>query len=74
MGAHVRDVLLPENLTEVIGPYGRFGFSPIDFRPALCLAGGTGLAPIKAMLASEFAAGSPRRIELFFGARAVVDL
>ena len=74
VGAHVRDVLLPGDLTELIGPYGRFGFSPNDSRTALCIAGSTGLAPIKAMLGSEFAASSPRRIALFYGVQAAADL
>ncbi len=47
-------------------------------RDLLCLAGGTGLAPIKAIIeqaiATDKAAPRPRQITLFFGARQHFDL
>jgi NAD(P)H-flavin reductase len=33
-----------------MGPYGQFRLSGNDWRPALCIAGGTGLAPMMAVL------------------------
>lgn len=59
---------------EIGGPYGHFGFSDNDHRPALCVAGGTGLAPIKAMVEEAVARESPRPIRLFYGARTAEDL
>ena len=44
-------------MIELVGPYGRFGFTTNDFRPAICVAGGTGLAPIKAILEAAFRRG-----------------
>lgn len=46
-------------------------------RDLVCVAGGTGLAPIKAIIEqaiTESAAGRPRKITLFFGARQHFDL
>jgi NAD(P)H-flavin reductase/hemoglobin-like flavoprotein len=46
-------------------------------RDLLCVAGGTGLAPIKAMIEEAIAAaqhGRPRKITLFVGARQYFDL
>jgi NAD(P)H-flavin reductase len=47
-------------------------------RDLLCLAGGTGLAPIKAIveqaIATDKAASRPRKITLFVGARQQFDL
>jgi NAD(P)H-flavin reductase len=45
--------------------------------PLLCIAGGTGLAPIKAIIEGAISASKPgrrREIVLFFGARSSADL
>lgn len=42
--------------------------------PILFIAGGTGIAPIKAMLEELQARSDPRKIELFWGARSQNDL
>lgn len=57
----------------VTAPLGDFGARDDD-RPMVCIAGGSGLAPIKAML--EQLAGRPRApdVTLFFGARSQRDL
>lgn len=49
---------------------------PHPIEDALCIAGGTGLAPIKAIVQQLTAAGAPRarNIQLFFGARQESDL
>lgn len=59
---------------ELIGPYGHFGFSENHHRSVVCVAGGTGLAPIKAMLEDIIATGTDRQIQLFYGARRASDL
>ncbi len=71
---YVRGVLRAGEAIEVAGPYGHFGFTGNNHRPAVCVAGGTGLAPIKAMVEDAIATKSGRQIELFYGARAAADL
>jgi phenol hydroxylase P5 protein len=55
------------------GPYGRF-FLRDGEGPALFLAGGTGLAPIKAMLLALLQATPTRPATLIFGARTQAEL
>ena len=43
-------------------------------KPILFIAGGTGFAPIKAMIEQLLANGEPRTFELFWGARSQSDL
>lgn len=43
-------------------------------KPILFIAGGTGFAPIKAMIEQLLAEGEPRSFELFWGARTQSDL
>lgn len=59
---------------QLTGPFGHFGLSPNHWRPALCIAGGTGLAPILSALDAAFAAGDARPIRLLYGARAQDEL
>lgn len=58
----------------VEGPYGRaYAQSPPD-RPVVCLAGGTGLAPVLA-IAEDLLAGDPgRELTVYVGARRGEDL
>ncbi|WP_397587034.1 2Fe-2S iron-sulfur cluster-binding protein [Sphingobium fuliginis] len=57
----------------VRGPYGQFGLKA-EASPIVCIAGGSGLAPIKCML--EGAAGEARRrpVTVLFGARTERDI
>ena len=71
---YVRTSLHAGDAFELVGPYGHFGFSENDFRPAICVAGGTGLAPIKAMMADIIANGTDRNVQLFYGTRQSSDL
>lgn len=52
-------------------PLGTMTLSPAGDRDLVCVAGGTGLAPIKAIVeqAVRDSASQPRRIQLFCGAR-----
>jgi NAD(P)H-flavin reductase len=61
-------------VVELVGPYGHFGFTENRHRGAICIAGGTGLAPIKAMIEQEIAAKSERPIMLLYDARRPADL
>lgn len=58
----------------VSGPYGTFVDDPAGTRPALFLAAGSGLAPIRALL--EAALATPRRpgLTLVFSARTEADV
>ena len=74
IGNYVQSGLAPGRTLEIAGPYGHFGFTANDHRPAICVAGGTGLAPIKAMIEGALARKSGRRIRLLYGARSRDDL
>jgi NAD(P)H-flavin reductase/ferredoxin len=56
------------------GPYGAFRWSDGDDRPTIMVAGGTGMAPIKALLEEAFALGTRRRILYVYGTRRSEDL
>jgi len=75
-GAFTGQVFAPlasNALLRVQGPLGRFWVRD-DARPILMLAGGTGFAPLQAMVEHALAAGDPRPIHLYWGARASRDL
>ena len=55
------------------GPYGDFYLHDTD-REMICIAGGSGMAPIKAILNHMVDEGTNRKCRYFFGARAVRDL
>jgi Na+-transporting NADH:ubiquinone oxidoreductase subunit F len=55
------------------GPYGEFGLTDSGAE-MLCIAGGSGMAPIKSILHEMARTRSPRRCRYFFGARARRDL
>jgi len=57
-----------------LGPaFGRMALEPESDRPLLMVAGGTGLAPMKAMI-QQLARDGARRTDLFFGARRGRDM
>ncbi len=74
IGNYARSVLRAGQFLEIAGPYGHFGFTANDHRPAICVAGGTGLAPVKAMIEDQLARNTGRRIRLLYGARSRDDL
>ena len=57
----------------VTGPLGDFWLRPAD-APLLLIAGGSGLAPILALLEDALANGVARPVTLLFGARGQRDL
>lgn len=57
----------------VNGPFGQFGLQP-GTDPIICIAGGSGMAPIKAMLEDMVAKNIARDVRYFFGARTQADL
>ena len=65
---HVKDILRIE------GPHGQFFLREDSERPIIFMAGGTGFAPVKAMIEHALAAGLSRPMHLYWGARAKEDL
>lgn len=55
------------------GPHGSFFLREAE-RPVLMVAGGTGLAPMLAMLRTLRAAGSPRKVHLIYGVKTDADV
>lgn len=55
------------------GPLGTF-FLRQSEKPAVFLASGTGYAPIRAILQKAFAAGTDRKMVLYWGARSLKDI
>ena len=55
------------------GPYGSFRLRPSDSE-IICIAGGSGMAPIKSLLLEMERTKNPRPCRYFFGARAKRDL
>lgn len=66
--------LLKGDLLSLRGPYGNFGLTESEHRPAILVAGGTGMAPMKAMLDEAFSRDSKRSVTYFYGARCVENL
>lgn len=71
---YVQDEMPDKTILRFEGPLGAFYVREDSTRPAIFVAGGTGFAPIKAMLERQFAQGPARPLHLFWGARAARDL
>ena len=56
------------------GPYGDAWLREDHDGPILCVAGGSGLAPIKSIVETALATGMPQHIYLYCGARTVEEL
>lgn len=70
----VFDVLQPGAELDVEGPLGTFVPREDSERPLLFMAGGTGFAPIKALIEHFLALGTRRPIALYWGARSAAEL
>jgi len=69
-----RHEIAPGDVLTLRGPFGSVGLESDDYRPAILVAGGTGLAPIKAVLDAAFAEGCGRPLSFFYGTRRQEDL
>lgn len=67
---HMRE----RDLLRLRGPLGSFFLRPETDRPALLVAGGTGFAPIKAIVEHAIAQGSARQLHVYWGGRRRADL
>jgi benzoate/toluate 1,2-dioxygenase reductase subunit len=73
MSTWLRDVAAPGMMLELTGPQGAFYLRDIR-RPALFLAGGTGLAPFLSILGRLAETGSAHPIHMVYGVSNDVDL
>ena len=72
---YVFEGLRERDLLRFQGPMGTFFLrDPDGESPLIFVAGGTGFAPVKAILQHALAAGTRRQIHLFWGVRSVRDL
>lgn len=58
----------------ITGPYGDFYLNEESQAPVLCVAGGSGVAPVRSILEHLFYHKTEREVWYFFGARAIKDL
>jgi CDP-4-dehydro-6-deoxyglucose reductase len=72
--AQLFDTMRAGTLLRIEGPLGQFWFRAESPRPALMVGGGTGYAPLRAMLRQLLAAKDRRPITLYWGGRDTGDL
>ena len=63
-----------KDMLRIQGPFGTFILRDDNTRPAILVAGGTGLAPLKSMLETVREEGCDRPLYLYWGARSASDL
>jgi CDP-4-dehydro-6-deoxyglucose reductase len=68
------DTMHTGTLLRVEGPLGQFWFRGESPRHAVMIGGGTGYAPLRAMLRQLLATGDRRPLTLYWGARTTADL
>ena len=66
--------LKPGDMVRVSGPLGTAYLRSRHRGPMLCIAGGSGLAPVKSIVESALAAGCTQPVHLYFGVRAERDV
>jgi len=71
---HVFGTLKERDLLRLRGPHGSFFLREDSAKPMLLVAGGTGFAPIKAIVEHAIAAGSTRAMDIYWGARCRAEL
>ena len=71
---HVFDAMKERALLRFEGPLGTFFLREDSTAPAILMAGGTGFAPMKAILEQALHAGCERPLHLYWGARTRADL
>jgi len=72
--SHVFDGMTPGEILRLEGPLGMFFVRLDSRRPILMLGGGTGFAPLKAMIEDLLHAQDFRPIRLYWGVRTEADL
>ena len=74
VSGHVMAELAVGDVVELRGPMGTAHYRENHRGPILLLAGGSGLAPIKAIVESALAGGARQEMFLYFGARTERDI
>jgi CDP-4-dehydro-6-deoxyglucose reductase, E3 len=70
----VFDEMATGQLLRIEGPLGQFWLRGESSRPPLLIGGGTGYAPLRAMLRQLIADGDRRALILYWGSRSAADL
>ncbi len=70
----VFDSMQEKDLLRFQGPFGTFFLRQDSERPVVLMAGGTGLAPVKAIIEQALHEGNTRQFHLFWGVRQQRDL
>jgi CDP-4-dehydro-6-deoxyglucose reductase, E3 len=70
----IHDRLRVDDELILSGPYGSFVDDPASTAPALFLAAGSGLAPIRSLIEAGLATGARRSLTLLFSARTEADV
>lgn len=73
-GAYAARILRIGDGVRVEGPFGDAWLRTEHDGPILCLAGGSGLAPMKSIVETALASDPQRRIDLYFGGRDEADV
>ncbi|WP_454738038.1 2Fe-2S iron-sulfur cluster-binding protein [Cupriavidus necator] len=71
--SYIRDTLKAGDTVRVSGPLGTSYLRTRNEDPILCIAGGTGLAPVLSIVRGAIEAGLPNPIHLYFGIRSPRD-
>lgn len=71
---YICDELKPGDTVDVQGAFGGAYFRARHDGPLLAIAGGTGLAPMKAIVEAALAGGFSKDVHLYFGVRAESEL
>jgi CDP-4-dehydro-6-deoxyglucose reductase len=71
---YAQEQLAARAILRIEGPLGAFYLREDSTRPVVMMAGGTGFAPLKAMVEHQLRAGLSRPLHLFWGARSRRDL
>lgn len=70
----IHDTLGPGDIIKLSGPYGTFIGDPAVESPVLCMAAGSGLAPILSLAEAALRRGYRKPVTLMFSARTAEDL
>ncbi len=72
--AHVFDTMKERDIVRLRGPHWELSFSARTPKPMLLIAGGTGFAPIKAIVEHAVAETNARPMHIYWGGRQRADL
>jgi CDP-4-dehydro-6-deoxyglucose reductase len=71
---HVFETMRERDILRLRGPHGSFFLREDSRKPILLVAGGTGFAPIKAIVEHAIAEGNDRPMHVYWGGRGRADL